>query len=144
MTYGHITFLASLMSPKVKLPFARSAWWNGIHGIPQRLLGAFQCICSDRTSSSSKQHCWPLLPSVAPNYEPNESKNPPTAAYSSQEVPHRKMQSLQKLDRDTNSVGDTLRSGSYAISRSRTRGDNIFSLVQTKLIREILHKIAHL
>ena len=47
---------------------------------------------------------WAYQPSVAPNYEPNESRNPPTAAYSGQEVPHRKMQMVQAVDRDSGAL----------------------------------------
>ena len=47
---------------------------------------------------------WAYQPSVAPNYEPNESRNPPTAAYSGQEVPHRKVQMVHAVDRDSGAL----------------------------------------
>ena len=46
---------------------------------------------------------WCYQPVVAPNYEPNESRNPPSAAYASQETPGRKAQALQVVD-DNNSI----------------------------------------
>ena len=47
---------------------------------------------------------WAYQPSVAPNYEPNESRNPPTAAYSGQEAPNKKGQVLYAVDRDSGSL----------------------------------------
>ena len=46
---------------------------------------------------------WCYQPVVAPNYEPNESRNPPSAAYASQDTPGRKAQALQVVD-DNNSI----------------------------------------
>ncbi len=46
---------------------------------------------------------WCYQPVVAPNYEPNESRNPASAAYASQETPGRKAQALQVVD-DNNSI----------------------------------------
>ena len=47
---------------------------------------------------------WAYQPSVAPNYEPNESRNPPTAAYSGQEAPNKKGQVVNAVDRDSGSL----------------------------------------
>ena len=47
---------------------------------------------------------WAYQPTVAPNYEPNESRNPPTAAYSGQDVPHRKVQMVHAVDRDSGAL----------------------------------------
>ena len=46
---------------------------------------------------------WCYQPVVAPNYEPNESRNPPSAAYASQDTPGRKAQAIQVMD-DNNSI----------------------------------------
>ena len=47
---------------------------------------------------------WAYQPSVAPNYEPNESRNPPTAAYSGQEAPNKKGQVVYAVDRNSGSL----------------------------------------
>ena len=46
---------------------------------------------------------WSYRPVVAPNYEPNKSHNPPSAAYVSQDTPGRKAQPIQVVD-DRNSM----------------------------------------
>ena len=46
---------------------------------------------------------WCYQPVVAPNYDPNESRNPPSAVYASQDTPGRKAQVIQVMD-DNNSI----------------------------------------
>ena len=47
---------------------------------------------------------WNYQPVVAPSLEPNESRNPPSAAYASQETPGRQPRPIEVLD-ENNSIG---------------------------------------
>ena len=55
---------------------------------------------------------WQYQPVVAPNMEPNESRNPPSAAYAAQECPAKNPGGLEVLDESGNqrTVGPTARS----------------------------------
>ena len=61
---------------------------------------------------------WAYQPSVAPNYGPNESRNPPTAAYSGQEALNRKGQVIYAIDRDSGSLR-SLSPTAYAYDQTR-------------------------
>ena len=45
---------------------------------------------------------WRFQPVVAPAYEPNESRNPPSAAYSQQDVPSKNPAYLEVFDSESN------------------------------------------
>ncbi len=61
---------------------------------------------------------WAYQPSVAPNFEPNESRNPPTAAYSGQEAPHKKGQTVRAIDRDSGALRSLSPTG-YSYEQTR-------------------------
>ena len=54
------------------------------------------------TSGVIQAKFWRFQPVVAPSYEPNESRNPPSAAYSGQEVPSRNPGYLEVVDESGN------------------------------------------
>ena len=53
-------------------------------------------------SSVIQAKFWRFQPVVAPSYEPNESRNPPSAAYSQQEVPSKNPGYLEVVDESGN------------------------------------------
>ena len=53
-------------------------------------------------SSVIQAKFWRFQPVVAPSYEPNESRNPPSAAYSQQEVPSKNPGYLEAVDESGN------------------------------------------
>ena len=75
-------------------------------------------------SSVIQAKFWRFQPVVAPSYETNESRNPPSAAYSQQEVPSKNPGYLEVVDESGNkrAVSPTGRNGTSFLPEEESRG----------------------